>query len=62
MQHIFNGDVLAKSGENNRNRHVIPATKLRVEHKATQNQMICRFCQEARSTEHVEQVIAVMRL
>ena len=30
--------------------------KLRVEHMSTQIKMICRFCQEARSTEHVERM------
>ena len=46
-------DTCFREGENKGLRHVKPGTKFRVAHIATQTKMICRFCQEARSTEHV---------
>ena len=52
------GDVLSKSAENKGHCHVTPGTKLRVEHVATQTQMIHLFCQEAKSTEHVKQLLS----
>ena len=48
----------SNSGENKGLRHVIPGTEFRVEHTETQTQMICRFCQEARSTEHVNHILS----
>ena len=47
------------SGENKGLSHVILANKLRVEHKASQTQMIRRFRQEeSRSTEHVMKILS----
>ena len=48
---------MSQSGENKGLCHVIPGSKLRVEHTATQSQMIRGLCQEARSTEHVKHIL-----
>ena len=53
LRHISGGDVLSNPGENKGLCHVIPGTKLCVEHTATQTLLICRIRQEARSTEHI---------
>ena len=40
------GDALSNSGENKGLCHVIPGSKLRVEHKATQTQTVRRFARK----------------
>ena len=54
LRHI----CLSNSGEKKGFGHVILETKRRVEHIATQTQMIRRFAQEDKSTEHVEHVLS----
>ena len=49
---------LSISGENKGLCHVIPGSKLRVDHIATQTQKRRRFFQETSSTEHVEHILS----
>ena len=59
---FFRGDFLSNSCENNGFRHVIPGSKLRVEHVATQTQMIRCFCQDAHRMRQSVEYFPVVRL
>ena len=62
LRRVSSGDVLSNSSENNGLSHVIPWTKLRVEHIATQTQIIRRSDRNPDPPNTSRKYFPVMRL